>query len=249
MKVKAILVAGGHGSRLYPFTKISQKTLLPLYDRPVIDYALGTIRRAGIKNITIISNQFIGQIAKHVGSGLEGEQIHYVLEETPEGVAKALNLARPHNEDCRLLIYFSDNITTIELSEYVESFRLAETNPGCILLSREEENPNAFGVAKFDENGNIVDIVEKPESPPSNIAIGGIYLYDEQFWSLMDQCEKEYGEKLSITDINRKYVHNNSAQLLNIGKETWVDCGTPESLLDASIMARDGKLNPNPFRN
>lgn len=249
MKVKAILVAGGHGSRLYPFTKISQKTLLPLYERPVIDYALGTIRRAGIKNITIISNQFIGQIAKHVGSGLEGEQIHYVLEETPEGVANALNLARPHNEDCRLLIYFSDNITTIELSDYVDSFRQAETNPGCILLSREEENPNAFGVAKFDKNGNIVDIVEKPESPPSNIAIGGIYLYDEQFWSLMDQCEKEYGEKLSITDVNRKYVQNNSARLLNIGKETWVDCGTPDSLLDASIMARDGKLNPNPFRN
>ena len=249
MKVKAILVAGGHGSRLYPFTKISQKTLLPLYERPVIDYALGTIRRAGIKNITIISNQFIGQIAKHVGSGLAGEQIHYVLEETPEGVANALNLARPHNEDCRLLIYFSDNITTIELSDYVDSFRQAETNPGCILLSREEDNPNAFGVAKFDKNGNIVDIVEKPESPPSNIAIGGIYLYDEQFWSLMDQCEKEYGEKLSITDVNRKYVENNSARLLNIGKETWVDCGTPDSLLDASIMARDGKLNPNPFRN
>tara|TARA_Y100000766_G_C18778464_1_gene542039 strand:+ start:22 stop:771 length:750 start_codon:yes stop_codon:yes gene_type:complete len=249
MKVKAILVAGGHGSRLYPFTKISQKTLLPLYERPVIDYALGTIRRAGIKNITIISNQFIGQIAKHVGSGLAGEQIHYVLEETPKGVANALNLARPHNEDCRLLIYFSDNITTIELSDYVDSFRQAETNPGCILLSREEENPNAFGVAKFDKNGDIVDIVEKPESPPSNIAIGGIYLYDEQFWSIMDQCEKEYGEKLSITDVNRKYVQNNSAQLLNIGKETWVDCGTPDSLLDASIMARDGKLNPNPFRN
>ena len=249
MKVKAILVAGGHGSRLYPFTKISQKTLLPLYERPVIDYALGTIRRAGIKNITIISNQFIGQIAKHVGSGLAGEQIHYVLEETPEGVANALNLARPHNEDCRLLIYFSDNITTIELSDYVDSFRQAETNPGCILLSREEDNPNAFGVAKFDKNGNIVDIVEKPESPPSNIAIGGIYLYDEQFWGVMDQCEKEYGENLSITDVNRKYVQNNSAQLLNIGKETWVDCGTPDSLLDASIMARDGKLNPNPFRN
>ena len=249
MKVMAILVAGGHGSRLYPFTKISQKTLLPLYERPVIDYALGTIRRAGIKNITIISNQFIGQIAKHVGSGLAGEQIHYVLEETPEGVANALNLARPHNEECRLLIYFSDNITTIELSDYVDTFRQAETNPGCILLSREEENPNAFGVAKFDKNGNIVDIVEKPESPPSNIAIGGIYLYDEQFWGLMDQCEKEYGEKLSITDVNRKYVQNNSAQLLNIGKETWVDCGTPDSLLDASIMARDGKLNPNPFRN
>ena len=103
MEVKAILVAGGHGSRLYPFTHYTQKTLLPLFNRPVIDYALGTIRRSGIKDITIISNQFIGQIAKHIGSGLPGERIHYVLEEKPEGVAKALSIARPHNENLSLI--------------------------------------------------------------------------------------------------------------------------------------------------
>jgi glucose-1-phosphate thymidylyltransferase len=248
MKVKAILVAGGHGSRLYPFTKITQKTLLPIYDRPVIDYALGTIRRAGIKNITIISNQFIGQIAKHVGSGLAGEQIHYVLEETPEGVAKALNLARPHNEKCRLLVYFSDNITTIELAQYVNHFENHELNPGCLLLSRDEDNPQAFGVAVFDENQNIIDIIEKPKSPPSNVAIGGIYLYDEQFWTLVDECQREYSGDFSISDVNRKYIQKNQVELLNIGKETWVDCGTPDSLLLASLMAKEGKLNPNPFR-
>ena len=248
MMVKAILVAGGHGSRLHPFTKITQKTLLPIYDRPVIDYALGTIRRAGIKNIAIISNQFIGQIAKHVGSGLPGEKIHYVLEETPEGVAKALNLARPHNENCRLLIYFSDNITTIELENHVKEFIDHESNPGCLLLSRDEENPQAFGVAKFNDDGKIIDIVEKPQNPPSNVAIGGIYLFDEQFWSLIDQCELEYGDQFSITDVNRKYVEKEQAKLLNIGKETWVDCGTPDSLLAASLMAKEGKLNPNPFK-
>ena len=91
MKVKAILVAGGHGSRLLPFTRYTQKTLLPLYGRPVIDYALGTIRRAGIKDITIIANQFIGQIANHIGCGLPGERIHYVLEEEPLGVLKRWN--------------------------------------------------------------------------------------------------------------------------------------------------------------
>ena len=106
MTVKAILVAGGHGSRLYPFTHYTQKTLLPLHNRPVIDYALGTIRRAGIKDITIISNQFVGQIASHVGQGLPGERIHYVIEEEPLGVAHALNLARPYNEDARLMVYF-----------------------------------------------------------------------------------------------------------------------------------------------
>jgi glucose-1-phosphate thymidylyltransferase len=95
MLTTAILVAGGHGSRLHPFTHYTQKTLLPLHNRPVIDFALGTIRRAGIQNITIVSNQFIGQIAKHVGSGMSGEKIHYVLEEEPQGVAAALNLARP----------------------------------------------------------------------------------------------------------------------------------------------------------
>ena len=248
MKVKAILVAGGHGSRLYPFTNITQKTLLPIYDRPVIDYALGTIRRAGIKNITIISNQFIGQIAKHVGSGLPGEQIHYVLEETPKGVAEALNLARPHNENCRLLVYFSDNITTIELAEHVERFTTQETNPGCLLLSRDEEKPHAFGVAKFDTNGNIIDIVEKPDNPPSNIAIGGIYLFDEQFWALVDECYNEHSGNFSITDVNRKYVQQGQAKLLNIGKETWIDCGTPDSLLSAALLAKAGKLDPNPFK-
>ena len=248
MKVKAILVAGGHGSRLYPFTKITQKTLLPIYDRPVIDYALGTIRRAGITDITIISNQFIGQIAKHVGSGFPGEKIHYVLEEEPLGVAEALDLARPHNENCRLLIYFSDNITTIELAQHVSYFENHELNPGCLLLSRDEDNPQAFGVAVFDENQNIVDIIEKPKNPPSNVAIGGIYLYDEQFWTLVDECQREYSGDFSISDINRKYIQKNQVELLNIGKETWVYCGTPDSLLLASLMAKEGKLNPNPFR-
>jgi glucose-1-phosphate thymidylyltransferase len=247
MEVKAILVAGGHGSRLYPFTHYTQKTLLPLFNRPVIDYALGTIRRAGIKDITIISNQFIGQIAKHIGSGLPGERIHYVLEEKPEGVAKALSIARPHNENCRLMIYFSDNITTLELKEYVDDFRSAEKNPGCILLARKENHPQAFGVAKLDDNGDIIDIVEKPDNPPSNLAIGGIYIFDERFWEFLDLCLKGEEEVLSITDINRIYVKEGTVKLLNIGEETWVDCGTPESLLQAGIMAKEGKLNPKPF--
>lgn len=248
MKVKAILVAGGHGSRLYPFTKYTQKTLLPLHERPVIDYALGTIRRAGIKDITIISNQFIGQIAKHVGAGFPGESIHYVMEEEPEGVAEALSLARPHNENCRLLIYFSDNITTMELDEAVSHFNQAESNPGCTLLAREEANPQAFGVAVIDPDGTVRDIVEKPENPPSNLAIGGIYLYDERFWQFLDEGVSEKGSGFSISDVNRRYVMEGSAKLLTVGEETWVDCGTPDALLQASIMARDGKLNPNPHR-
>ena len=248
MKTKAILVAGGKGSRLYPFTRYTQKTLLPLYHRPVIDYAFGTIRRSGITNITIISNEHIGQIAKHVGQSMNGEQIHYVLEEEPKGVAGALNLARSHNQDCRILVYFSDNITTVELGDIVSDFNNAETPPGCVLLAREEEHPQAFGVAVLDEDGTLIDVVEKPENPPSNLAIGGIYLFDETFWNKLDQAVDQHGSDFSISDINRAYISEKSAKIVSVGEETWVDCGTPETLLQASIMAKDGKLNPRPYR-
>ena len=212
MKTKAILVAGGKGSRLYPFTRYTQKTLLPLYKRPVIDYALGTIRRGGIRQITIISNEHIGHIAKHVGQSMEGEQIHYVLEEEPQGVAQALLLARPHNEDCRLMIYFSDNITTVEFEDIVQEFEQAKQPPGCLLLAREEANPQAFGVAVLDDEGEIIDVVEKPENPPSNLAIGGIYLFDETFWDKLDDAFQEKENAFSNTflvTINCKSTSSN----------------------------------------
>jgi len=248
MMTNAILVAGGDGSRLYPFTRYTQKTLLPLYNRPVIDFALATIRRAGVKNITIISNEFIGQIAQHVGSGLEGEKIHYVLEEEPLGVGYALNLARPYNQDCRLLVYFSDNITTLELTHEVNRFNTTEESPGCVLLAREEQHPEAFGVAILDKNGNVSDIIEKPENPPSNLAIGGIYLFDEHFWAYLDTAMSQQGDNFSISDVIRQYIQLGNAKLLSVGEETWVDCGTPETLFLASQMVKDGKLNPEPHR-
>lgn len=248
MTVKAILVAGGYGSRLHPFTHYTQKTLLPLYNRPVIDYALGTIRRAGIKDITIISNRFVDQIASHVGQGLPGERIHYVIEEEPLGVAHALNLARPYNENARLMVYFSDNITTVEFGQHVAKFSAADAPPGCLLIAREETHLEAFGVAVMDEEGTICDIVEKPANPPSNLAIGGIYLFDERFWDFLDSAIAQQGDAFSISDITRVYVKQGEAEVISVGEETWVDCGTPDSLLQASTMAKDGKLNPNPHR-
>lgn len=244
--MKAILVAGGRGSRLNPFTRFTHKTLLPLYKRPVIDYALGTIRRAGITDITIIGNQFIGQIAQHVGTGLPGEKIHYVIEETPLGVHHALNLARPHVEGSRILLYFSDNITTIELKEAVTNFSSAEKPPGCVLVGRDVEDPERFGVAEFDSKGTLIDIVEKPTNPPSSFAIGGIYLLDETFWSRLDLVVKEKGQSMSISDVNRTYVSEGKASIIQSRNSLWIDCGTPDALFEASVLAEAGKLSPEP---
>ena len=244
--MKAILVAGGEGSRLLPFTRYTHKTLLPLFERPVIDYALGTIRRAGIQDITIIGNRFIGQIAKHVGTGLKDENIHYVIEEEPRGIGHALNLARPHVEGARLLIYFSDNITSTELVDEVKQWKESNEAPGAFLLGRNVEAPHAFGVGKFDEGGNLVDIVEKPAMPPSNVAIGGIYLFDENFWELLDEEMAKVGSDFSITDVNKRYLQMDKITLKNLDEDIWLDCGTPDNLLEAAKYAREGVLNPMP---
>lgn len=244
--MKAILVAGGHGSRMLPFTRYTHKTLLPLHKRPVIDYALATIRRAGISDITIIGNQFIGQIAQHVGTGLPGERIHYVIEEEPLGVHHALNLARPHVEGSRILLYFSDNITTIELTSAVQQFSESEEAPGCSLIGRIVDDPERFGIAVFDHNKNLVDIIEKPQNPPSSFAIGGIYLYDETFWSRLDSVVEDKGSGFSISDINRSYVREGAASIIESENSLWIDCGTPDALVEASHLAEKGVLSPEP---
>tara|TARA_B100000475_G_scaffold160363_1_gene121228 strand:+ start:57 stop:758 length:702 start_codon:yes stop_codon:yes gene_type:complete len=225
--MKAIIVAGGHGSRLLPMTNFTHKTLLPLCGRPIIDYAMATIRNAGINEITIIGNRFIDKIREHVGSG-----VNYVLEEEPRGVAAALQLAREGNENCPLIIWFSDNITNIELKPEIDEF-----SSGALLLTREVEKPQDFGVAVF-ENGVIVDVVEKPNNPPSNLAVGGIYIFDETFWTRLDEVQDL--PNFSISDVTKQYIKEGIARTVSVGENTWIDCGTPESLLRAGQMVEQG---------
>ena len=247
--LKAILVAGGLGTRLLPFTRYTHKTLLPLHRHPVLDYALAFIRRAGISDITIIANQFIGQIAKHVGTGLDGENIHYVIEDIPKGVGNALQLARPHTIDCRLLIFFSDNITTADFGDDAVRFANSVESPGCVLLGRKVPDPTRFGVAVMDENEGLSGIVEKPSAPPTNIAIGGIYLYDENFWDMLDKFMLQCGDEFTISDINNQYIADGKAVLRHIDDSEWLDCGTPDALLEAAQLAAKGILSPEPYHH
>ncbi|MEE2984719.1 MAG: sugar phosphate nucleotidyltransferase [Candidatus Thermoplasmatota archaeon] len=225
--MKAIIVAGGHGSRLFPMTKFTHKTLLPLNGKPIIDYALQTITNAGITDITIIGNKFIDKIRQHVG-----EKASYVLEEEPRGVAAALQLARAGNQNCNLLIWFSDNITNIDLSNEVDSF-----TSGAILLTREVGNPSEFGIA-VQKNGEIVDVIEKPSEFVGNLAIGGIYIFDETFWQRLDSVQGD--QNFSISNVTRQYLKEGIAKIINVGDNTWIDCGTPEGLVRAGKMVESG---------
>ena len=225
--MKAIVVAGGYGSRLYPMTKFTHKTLLPLHGRPIIDYVLSTIRHAGITDITIIGNRFIDKIRKHVGN-----DVNYVMELEPLGVANALQLARNGNEGTPLLIWFSDNITNIDLNEDIDNF-----SNGAILLTREVETPHEFGIAVV-KNGNIVDVHEKPIENFGRLAIGGIYIFDETFWSRLDSVQDT--DNFSISDVTRQYIHEGNVKIISVGENTWIDCGTPSSLNRAARMVEMG---------
>ena len=225
--MKAIVVAGGHGSRLYPMTKFTHKTLLPLSGRPIIDYVLSTIRSAGITDITIIGNKFIDKIREHVG-----DEVNYVLEVEPKGVANALQLARDGNEGTPLLIWFSDNITNIDLTNDLKDF-----SSGAILLTREVENPSDFGIAVVAD-GEIVDVVEKPSNDIGNLAIGGIYIFDETFWSRLDLVQNK--DNFSISDVTKQYLSERNVKIISVGENTWIDCGTPSSLSRAAKMVELG---------
>ena len=225
--MKAIIVAGGHGSRLFPMTRFTHKTLLPLNGKPIIDYALQTITNAGITDITIIGNKFIDKIRQHVG-----EKANYVLEEEPRGVAAALQLAREGNQNCNLLIWFSDNITNIDIRTEVNSF-----TSGAIFLTREVENPSEFGIA-VEKNGEIVDVIEKPSEIVGNLAIGGIYIFDKTFWKRLDSVQGE--QNFSISNVTRQYLKEGVAKIISVGDNTWIDCGTPEGLVRAGKMVESG---------
>ena len=225
--MKAIIVAGGHGSRLFPMTRFTHKTLLPLNGKPIIDYALQTITNAGITDITIIGNKFIDKIRQHVG-----EKANYVLEEEPRGVAAALQLAREGNQNCNLLIWFSDNITNIDIRTDVNSF-----TSGAIFLAREVENPSEFGIA-VEKNGEIVDVIEKPSEFVGNLAIGGIYIFDKTFWRRLDSVQGE--QNFSISNVTRQYLKEGVAKIISVGDNTWIDCGTPEGLVRAGKMVESG---------
>ena len=162
------------------------------------------------------------------------------------GVHHALNLARPHVEGSRVLLYFSDNITTIELTDAVDEFRNSVSPPGCALVGRNVEDPERFGVAVFDAEQRLVDIIEKPVNPPSSFAIGGIYLYDETFWTRLDAVVAEKGSNMSITDVNRTYVKEKSASIIQSKDSLWIDCGTPDALFEASQLAAQGELSAEP---
>jgi glucose-1-phosphate thymidylyltransferase len=237
--VKGIILAGGLGSRLRPLTKITNKHLLPVYDKPMIYYPLETLCKAGIKDIMIVTGgNSAGDFLRLLGNGRDFglKDIYYTYQEGEGGIADALKLCEHFAEDESVCVILGDNIIQDDITPFVQRF--AAQASGARLLLKEVDDPERFGVPEI-EGGRIVRIVEKPVVPVSNYAVTGIYMYDERVFDYCRELKRSERGELEITDVNNAYIAAGDLHY-DILSGWWTDAGQFESLFRAAqLVARE----------
>lgn len=245
--MKGIILAGGSGSRLLPLTKVVCKQLLPVYDKPMIYYPLYTLMLANIKDILIISTEkdipkFIELFSdgSHLGLNLE-----YAVQPEPKGIAEAFIIGEKFIGDSSVALILGDNLFFgNSLSNTLKS--IPQTIKGATIFGYEVHNPTAFGVAEIDRTGAVLSIEEKPLNPKSNLAIPGLYLYDNEVVSIAKALTPSYRNELEITDVNKEYLKRKKLHLQVLDNDVvWYDTGTHENLLEASLFIKSVRLKHN----
>jgi glucose-1-phosphate thymidylyltransferase len=236
--MKGVILAGGLGTRLRPLTKITNKHLLPVYDKPMIYYPLETLVRAGIKDIMIVTGgNSAGDFLRLLGNGAEFglKDIYYTYQEGEGGIADALRLCEHFAEGQRIVVILGDNIIEDDITPYVRAF--AEQDSGARILLKEVDDPERFGVAELDGD-RIVSIEEKPRAPKSRYAVTGIYMYDRRVFDFIRKLKPSDRNELEITDVNNAYLREGDLYY-DILRGWWTDAGTFESLYRATqLVAR-----------
>jgi glucose-1-phosphate thymidylyltransferase len=247
--MKGIILAGGSGTRLYPATLAINKQLLPVYDKPMVYYPLSVLMLAGIRDILLISTREHLHFFQHLlGDGSQwGIRLAYVIQEKPVGLAHAFILGREFVGDDRVALVLGDNIFYGHglVDELVGA--VARENAATIFAYHVDQ-PNQYGVVKFDNAGNAVDLVEKPRQFLSNWAVTGLYFYTNDVLDIASGLRPSARGELEITDINRRYLELGKLNVVRLGRGfAWLDTGTHDALLDAadfvrSIQYRQGLL-------
>lgn len=243
--MKGIILAGGLGTRLHPLTKITNKHLLPIYDKPMVYYPIQTLVNAGITDIMIVTGgNYAGDFLRLLGNGKEFglTHIHYAYQEGEGGIADALSLAGWFAEGEKICVVLGDNIIENNIVKAVRDFE--KQDKGAKILLKEVPDPERFGVAEISD-GELISIVEKPTVPKSNLAVIGIYLYDGRVFDFIKTIKPSDRGELEITDVNNAYLENGTMtwEMLH---GWWTDAGTFESLLRASILvSQTGANNKN----
>jgi glucose-1-phosphate thymidylyltransferase len=236
--MKGVILAGGLGTRLHPLTKITNKHLLPIYDRPMIHYPIMTLVDAGIRDILIVTGgNHAGEFLRLLGNGREFglDDIAYAYQEGEGGIADALSLARHFADGDRIVVVLGDNIIEGDIRKPVAAFR--SQSKGARLLLKKVPDPGRFGVPEL-RDGRIVSIQEKPKSPKSDYAVIGIYMYDATVFDIVSMLRPSDRGELEITDVNNAYLERGEMEH-DILEGWWTDAGTFESLYRANQLVRE----------
>ena len=241
--MKGIILAGGLGTRLYPLTKVTNKHLLPVFDKPMIYYPIQTLINAGIDDILIVTGgNNAGDFLKLLGNGKEFglKHINYTYQEGEGGIAEALGLAEFFASGEKICVVLGDNIIERNIRKAVENFQ--RQKEGAKILLKEVPDPQRFGVPEL-KGDRIIRIEEKPKNPKSNYAVIGIYLFDQEVFNFIKTLKPSDRGELEITDVNNQYI-GKGLMTWDILEGWWTDAGTFESLLRANqLVAQTGANN------
>jgi len=233
--MRGIILSGGSATRLRPCTKVTSKQLLPIYNRPMIYYPLNTLIKAGIKEILIIvSPEQAGDYLNLLGSGREfGVRFTYEIQDEPRGLADAFILGENFIDKENVCMILGDNIFEDDFSEDIKNFK-----SGGKIFAKEVNDPERFGVVKFDENQRAEKIVEKPKEYLSNYAITGLYLYDSRVVEIAKNVKPSERGEVEITELHNWYLEKGELDVAMV-KGEWIDAGTFDSLLKAQNFAKE----------
>ncbi len=233
--LKGIILAGGLGTRLFPLTKITNKHLLPIYDKPMIYYPISYLVDAGIRDISIVTGgNHAGDFLRLLGNGAAFglSHINYTYQEGEGGIAQALSITQYFAQGERIVVILGDNILENGIQPYVDNFM--KQKKGARVLLKEVSDPGRFGVATLKGN-KIIGIEEKPKEPKSNLAVTGIYMYDESVYDIIQTLTPSGRGELEITDVNNAYIQRGELEY-DILDGWWTDSGTFDSLLQANHL-------------
>jgi glucose-1-phosphate thymidylyltransferase len=227
-RVKGVILAGGKGTRLHPLTRITNKHLLPIYDRPMVTYAIEALVGAGVRELMLVTGgTHAGEFFRLLGDGHEYgiDRLFYAYQEREGGIAEALGLAERFVAGDKLVVVLADNVLERSIAPAVDAFE-AQERGARILLSRvgEEEHLRNLGVPELDGGGRVVRIVEKPEHPPSEYAVTGIYFYDASVFETLPTLQRSARGELEITDVNNGFIERGEMEY-DVLEGFWGDAG------------------------